>query len=63
MTELTKQDINDHCARLNISRENLTEFVIPDGVTQIGSWAFRGCSALTSITIPDSIEASKCTIS
>ena len=55
MTELTQQDIDNHCARLNISRENLTEFVIPDGVTQIGSWAFSRCSALTSITIPDGV--------
>ena len=28
---------------------------IKDGVTTIGSWAFNGCSKLTSITIPDSV--------
>ena len=41
MTELTQQDIDNHCARLNISRENLTEFVIPDGITEIGDAAFE----------------------
>ena len=55
MTILTKQDINDYCANLNISRENLTEFTIPDDVTRIGCEAFGECSALTSVTIPDSV--------
>lgn len=32
-----------------------TSFIIPDGVTRIGEWAFSGCSNLTSITIPDSV--------
>ena len=26
--------------------------VIPDGVTQIGSWAFSKCKGLSSVTIP-----------
>ena len=63
MTILSKQYIDDHCNNLGTLRHQLTEFVVPDGVTKIGDDAFRGCSALTSITIPDSVEASKCTIS
>lgn len=31
------------------------EFIIPDGVTNIGDQAFRYCSRLTSILIPDSV--------
>ena len=33
----------------------LVDVVIPDGVTQIGESAFRGCKSLTSITIPESV--------
>ena len=32
-----------------------TNFIIPDRVTKISSYAFRGCTNLTSIVIPDSI--------
>ena len=28
------------------------DVTIPAGVTEIGSWAFSGCTGLTSVTIP-----------
>ena len=35
----------------------ITELVIPDGVTSIGNCAFLGCSGLTSVTIPNSVTS------
>ena len=35
----------------------ITKLVIPDGVTTIGSSAFRNCSSLTSVTIPNSVTS------
>ena len=35
--------------------EQLTEYVIPDGITKIGLCAFWGCTSLQSVTIPDSV--------
>jgi len=34
----------------------ITEVVIPDGVTTIGRWAFRGCSSVESVDLPDNIQ-------
>ena len=31
------------------------KIIIPDGVTEIGDWAFYGCTEITSIVIPDSV--------
>lgn len=30
--------------------------IIPDGTTEIGEYAFNGCTSLTSITIPDAFR-------
>ena len=40
---------------LYLNGELVTELVIPEGITNIGSYAFDGCSSLTSITIPESV--------
>ena len=40
---------------LYINNELVTTLIIPDGVTSIGSYAFRNCSGLTSVAIPDSV--------
>ena len=38
---LTEQDIATDCSNLGISKENLTDYVTPDGITEIGSDAPR----------------------
>ena len=35
----------------------VTELVIPDGVTSVGQYAFYDCSSLTSVTIPNSVTS------
>ena len=36
--------------------EELTELVIPEGVTEVGSNAFVGCPSLRSVTLPNSLK-------
>ena len=41
----------------SIFGDQVTEYIIGDGVTRIGDCAFYGCSGLTSVTIPNSVTS------
>ena len=40
---------------LYLNNKLVTDLTIPDSVTEIGDYAFCGCSSLTSVNIPDSV--------
>ena len=42
---------------LFLNDEEIKDLVIPNSVTTIGSFAFYGCSGLTSVTIPNSVTS------
>ena len=44
-------------ADLYLNGSLVTELVIPDGMTSIGSYTFYGCDSLESVTIPDSVTS------
>ncbi len=46
-----------YASNLYLNDELITELTVPDGVTNIGIFAFCGYSSLTSITIPDSVTS------
>ena len=44
-----------YASKLYIGEDLITELVVPDGITEIKDYAFRGYSALTQITLPGSV--------
>ena len=46
-----------YAKNLYLNNELVTDLIIPDGATKIGSYAFRNYDLLTSITIPDSVTS------
>ena len=42
---------------ISFAPSGLTEYIIPDSVTSIGSYAFFNCDSLTSINIPDRVTS------
>ena len=38
----------------------LTEYAVPEGVTEIGYSAFYECTSLASVTIPEGVTSDKC---
>ena len=40
-----------------INLYKITDFEVPEGVTEIPDYAFNGCETLESVTLPDSVES------
>ena len=55
LSNLMKYDASNK--KLYINNEPATSITIPDGVTEIPSYAFRGCSGLTSVTIGSGVKS------
>ncbi len=47
----------NYAKHLYMNNSEITDLIIPDSVTAIGSYVFYNCTGLTSITIPDSVTS------
>lgn len=58
--ELSLKAMKDENGRIQATvdscRADAAEVVIPEGVTEIGSWAFDGCASLCSVVFPGTME-------
>lgn len=45
----------DYAHHLFLNGKEVTELVIPEGVTSVGQYAFSGCNYITSVTIPSTL--------
>ncbi len=55
-----KEELSNPCRyahHLFLNGTEVTDLVVPDGVTSVGKFAFVGCSGLKSVTIPDSVTS------
>lgn len=68
LSEVDIKDLKSYCqidlkssllegAKLLVNGRMTSDLVIPDGVTQIPSYAFHGCTNLQFVTIPDSVTS------
>ncbi len=46
-----------HCDTFYINGELITDLIIPEGVTEIGTWVFCDYNALTSVSLPSTLTA------
>ena len=55
-TEIKDREFSSVTKFIDENQNEITDIIIPDTVTKIGSSAFSGCTSITSVTIADSVE-------